>query len=378
MGSFKLGFCLGLSCLSLLACEAHDEVLPWRPSFPADASSSSASAITTTPPADAGADAASAVRDAKGTQAEAAVADAAAAEAAVVTDGASSEADASEAGPFTPDSGPPPVAAPVAKDPDCDMNGVWIGRQTTRSEALLAGQFANNWYYLEYAQSGEDVVVTKHANCGIEVQGSATVKLSRASAEAVLQHNTQVGRKGKMYKDASGRCHFEMERWWSARGVTEARFVPSPRNAVLTLAQVAAATPLPVPARPDGAEDWENDGKLGLAVQISGILSGVRNTVQRDYTEWVTDSLRPVTPARDFTQDFDVRVTFVGEENLFDPTSGLLAQLAQPDAAARHRVTLRFLGRSASDPRAAALVKANIFDTCQGVQAALPAKGTLD
>jgi hypothetical protein len=376
MGSLKRGFYLGFSCLSLLACEAHDVVLPWRSSFPADAAdaSSSSSSVTSPPsPAPGAQDAGSTLHDAESAPIEAAVA---------VPDAApvASEASVEAATPPPVDAGPEAQipAPPMPKDPDCDMNGIWAGRQTTRSEALLAGQFANNWYYLEYEQRGEDVVVTKHWNCGLEVQGSATVKVSRPTAEALLAHNSQVGRKGKMYKDTTGKCHFEMERWWSARGVTEARFVPTPRNATLSLAQVAAATPLPVPARPDGAEDWENDGKLGMAVQISGILSGVRNTVQRDYTEWSTDSVHPVVPALDFRQDLDVRVTFVGEEVLFDPLSGLLAQLAQPDGAARHRVTLHFLGRSASDPRAAALLKPVVFDTCQGVQALLPAKNNVD
>lgn len=371
MGSFEKGFYLGLSCLSLLACEAHDEVLPWRPPFALDSSVASASTMATPPPADAARDASSELRDAERVPTDAGVA---------VPEAA---ADASEAVSATlPDTGPEASVIPPStlnpKDPDCDMTGIWLARQTTRSEALLAGQFANNWYYLEYAQNGADVVVTKHANCGLEVQGSATVKVSRATADALLAHNSQVGRKGKMYKDGTGQCHFEMERWWSARGVDEARFAPTPRNSLLSLAQVAAADPLPVPARPDGAEDWENDGKLGMAVQISGILSGVRNTVQRDYAEWFTDSQHPVLPARDWAQDLDVRVTFVGEEVLFDPTSGLLAQLAQPDAAARHRVTLRFLGRSATDPRSVALLKANLFDTCLGVQAALPAKNNVD
>jgi hypothetical protein len=273
---------------------------------------------------------------------------------------------------------PPLPALPVAKDPECDMNGIWLGRQVTRSEALLAGQFANNFYYLEYAQTGEDVVVVKHWNCGVEVRGSATCKVSRATAEALRAHNTQMGRKGKMYKGSDGTCHFEMERWWSARGVDELRFVPTPRNMRVSVAQMKMDKPLPVPQRPDGAEDWENDGKLGLAVQVTGILSGVRNSVQRDFTEWYTDPARPIAPARDWPQDLKVGVVFEGEELLFDPTTGLLAQLAQPDIAAKHLVTLRFLGRSAADPRATALLRADVFEMCLAVQTALPAKDTLD
>ena len=43
MRAFEKEWCLGLCCLSLLACEAHDQVLPWRGSaIVTDASSSTA------------------------------------------------------------------------------------------------------------------------------------------------------------------------------------------------------------------------------------------------------------------------------------------------------------------------------------------------
>lgn len=272
----------------------------------------------------------------------------------------------------------PPMPRPLAKDPDCDLNGVWAVRQVTRSEALLTSQFANNFFFFEFSHEGEDVVATKHLNCALVILGSATGRITRATADAILGHNSQVGRKGKMYKTSSGTCHFEMERFWYARGVTEARFVPKPRNASLSLAQMQADNPLPTPAQPDGAEDWENDGKLGMAVQLTGIIGGVRNSVTRDFSDWYTDDALPIPPQRDWQDDIRAVAHYEGEEVIFDPTTGLLAQLAQQDVTARNSLRLHFLGRDESDPRAAAVLHADPFETCQALQALLPEKASLD
>jgi hypothetical protein len=260
---------------------------------------------------------------------------------------------------------------PVAADPDCDMNGIWIGRQTTRSVALSAGQFSNNWYYLEFAHDGQNVTVTKHYDCGIEVRGSVTVVLTRGALEGLLAHNIQTGRKGKMYKDGAT-CHFEMERFWSIRGGDEARFAPSPRNAMSSIADVASGNPLPTKANPDGAEDWDGDTKLGSSWQVTGIISGTRNSVQRDWTSWASDATRTVTPATSWSSDLVVGASFDNEESVIDSSNPLLEQGSASDGAAKHTMTLQFLGRDSSDARVSAIVKPAQFDTCMAIQKALP------
>jgi len=261
-------------------------------------------------------------------------------------------------------------------DPDCDMNGIWIGNQVTRSQALGQGQFSNNWYYLELSQEGDDVTVTKHFDCGIEVRGSVTVIVSRASADALRSHNIQTGRKGTLKKDGT-KCTFKMDRFWSIRGGDEAKFAPNPRNSTQSISEVAASNPIPTKDKPTGAEDWENDGKLGSAWQISGALQGTRNSVQRDWTEWFSETGYEITAATDFKTDLVVRANFDAEEQIFDATSPLLNQLSTTDASAKHTLTLRFLGRDKNDARVKALVKSDDFETCKAVQAALPVQSEL-
>ncbi len=262
-------------------------------------------------------------------------------------------------------------------DPTCDMNGIWIGNQVTRSQALGAGQFSNNWYYLEMTQNGDEVVVSNHFDCGIEVRGSVTVKLTPEAANALRAHNVQTGRKGTMKKGSDGNCELKFERFWSIRGADEMRFAPRPRNSTKSITEIAMAQPLPTKDNPDGAEDWDGDGKLGSAWQITGILSGTRNSAQRDWTEWFTDASHTITPVADFKSNLVIRAAFDNEEKVFDATSPALNTTSAADAGAEHTLTLRFLGRDRSDSRVKGLVKSDEFATCQAVQAALPVQDKL-
>ena len=264
----------------------------------------------------------------------------------------------------------------MAKDADCDFNGIWAARQITVNSAGFAGnQFANNYYYLEIQHDGETLTVSKHFDCGIKVLGAATVILSRASLEALMQHNVQTGRKGKAYKDGS-KCHFELERFWSIRGADESRFVPSPRNSTMSMADAAASMPIPTSAA-EGAEDWENDGQPGSAWQVSGAATGTRNTVQRDWTQYSNDDTYSISPAMDWTNDVKVRAQFDSEEKILHATNPLLNAGSTPNGSEKHNLTLKFLGRSLTDARAKALIKDADVDTCFAVQQALPAQQKL-
>jgi hypothetical protein len=264
----------------------------------------------------------------------------------------------------------------VAKDTDCDLHGLWAARQVTLSRAIGAPQYASTWYFLELAQDGEDVIVTRHFDCGIEVKGTVSVKLTPATVRAFIAHNAQVGRKGSMHK-REDQCKFSMERFWSVRGADEARFRPTGNESALDVAQVAAGNPLPTQGDTEGAIDWENDGQLGAAWQVTGIVSGTRNTVQRDWTEWFTDGTHTIEPSEDWAVDLITRVRFNNEENVLHASNATVSSGGTSDASAQHLLTLRFLGRSMQDERAKALVKAEKFDTCLAIQAALPAADDL-
>ncbi len=261
----------------------------------------------------------------------------------------------------------------VAKDADCDLNGVWAARQVAVSTALgIAPQYASSWYYYEFAQDGEDVVVKKHFDCGVHVKGSVTVVTSRATTEALMKRNLQAGRRKGTMKKVNGKCEFHLERFWSIRGANEAKYRPTGAATSEAISALKVSNPLPTKNNTDGAEDWENDGQLGVAWQVTGIASGTRNSVQRDWTEWFTDSEFTITPATDWTSDIVTRARFDNEENVLAPTEGLLTELSQPNVSAKHTLTLRFLGRTKSDARAKELLKADDFDTCKAFQSALP------
>jgi hypothetical protein len=266
-------------------------------------------------------------------------------------------------------------AGPVvhaAKDPDCDLNGVWIARQNTASEALFIDQFANNWYYLEFAQDGEQVVVSRHMDCGITVLSPVVeVQLAPATMRALIQHNRQVGRKGSFAKQADGSCAFQMEKFWSIRGASEDLYAPKPRNSDSSVAQVRSENPLPPKGMPDPTGDWDGDGHPGIAWQVNVLAAGTRHSAQRDWTRWFSAPGYQVTAATNFTTDLVVRSDFDNEEIVYEVTDDTLNALSEPDGTVAHTLTLRFLGRTPDDPRAQAIIKADDFDTCLAIQDAL-------
>lgn len=263
-----------------------------------------------------------------------------------------------------------------AKEADCDLNGVWIGRQSTEAEALLAKQIANNWYYLELTQNGEDVEVTAHKDCGIQVFGSVTVQLTPATTRALAAHNSQVGRKGKVVKQADGTCSFEMETFWSVRGVTENQYLPTPRTRDVTVAQLKSELPLPAKGAA-GVEDWDGDGQPGTAWQISGIAQGVRHSAQRDRTTWFSAPGYTISANKTFS-DLLVRASFDVEELVYEAKapdgseSPTLRVTAIPNASAPHSLALRLLGRDRAAAMASGVIKSDDFDTCLAIQGALP------
>jgi hypothetical protein len=292
----------------------------------------------------------------------------------VASDTGSSPADATAT---VPDAAPSADSGPVthtAKDPDCDLNGVWIARQITVSIALALEQFANNWYYLEFTQDGEDVVVTKHMDCGCVVRGAldlVRVEIPVATTRALIAHNSQVGRKGRFSKQADGTCALQIDKFWSVRGAKEETYVPTPRNSDVTIQQLQAEKPLPTRAMVSATEDWDGDGQPGIAWVVMGVASGTRHSIQRDWTRWFSASGHQVTAAMDFG-DLRVRAEFANEEVVMAESSASLRELSQADGSAQHSMTMRFLGRTRDDMRARGVIKADDFDTCMAIQAALP------
>jgi hypothetical protein len=260
-----------------------------------------------------------------------------------------------------------------ATDPECDLTGLWAAKQMTVSESLSLPQTSNNWYFLELRQTGDTAEVVRHFDCGIEVRGSVTVTVSKATLMASLTRNLQMGRKIAV-KRAADKCTLDAEQFWSIRGADEQRFAPDMRNSSQSIGDLKTMKPLPTPSMMDGSVDTEGDGKPGIAFQVAGIIMGTRNSVQRDWSRWFTEPGYEIAAGMNWTSDLRIRSDFDNEESILDPTSGLLNSNSLPKAGAKHALKLRFLGRDASDARAAAMIKPADLDTCYAIQDALPAE----
>jgi len=261
-------------------------------------------------------------------------------------------------------------AGVIAGPETCNLSGIWIARQNAESIAAGQPQYANTWYYYELTQRGTELEVTRHMDCGLEVLGTVNVVVTPATTNALRVHNLQVGRKGTVTPQSDGTCALALERFWSVRGVSEARYLPTPRSRDATLAQLQTELPLPPASMPAATEDWDGDGKPGIGWIVSGIVQGERHTAQRDWTRYFSAPGYTLRAASDFREDVVVRAEFSVEEIVYDSSPGL-NQVSQPNAAAAHTLTMRFLGRTRDDARAS-MVSGDDAVTCANVRSALP------
>jgi hypothetical protein len=285
--------------------------------------------------------------------------------------------------------GPAVDAGPtaVAKDPDCDLNGIWAVRQVAVTTALGAPQYQNAWSYVEIVHDGSDFMIAKQFECGGEVMGTIHVTLTADTTRSLMDHNHQAGRRGTMQKGGDGSCAFTLETFWGLRGAVEASYVPADgRNTTGTLSELQSDRPLPTAAAPTGAEDWDMDGFLGVALNASGAVTGTRHSVQRDWSRAFSDAEYLITPSVDWNEDIVVRQQAEAEDSVFatEPAGNLLLAAGTVSDAnnVNNRMTLRFLGRTAADARVAALPvtgtdpvsdPAGTLATCFAIQDALPA-----
>lgn len=270
----------------------------------------------------------------------------------------------------------------AAQDADCDMNGFWATRMLTITDALDLDQCASIYSFYELKHEGTNVEVVNHFNCGIYAKGTGNTDFTMKTREALLGANSQVGRKATFSKGTDGTCQLDFEPFWAAIGVDET-FIPAERNSSQTLQQMQSTMPLPTDPTAAGVVDFEGDGKAGLAFVVSSSpADGTRHGAQRNVQTWKTDAFYKIMPSADWQTDIEARAAFFGDEVALDvePEGNIfLYTLANPvplaDAA---RVTMRFLGRDAADPRAQAVIVgtdptdlAGALQTCDKLVAAL-------
>jgi hypothetical protein len=284
------------------------------------------------------------------------------------------------------------------RDTACDMTGYWAARETDYTADTVVGevQTSSAWTLFHFVQSGADFHVVEQLDCGIQTTGTANVQLTKDSMRANLYLNRMDGvaqvdggvprpaRHGTSQAVAGG-CSFTLDRWYKVRAAEDS-YLPADFS---TKPALSALTPLPTVTDysatstqwPQGATDPDGDGIPGIAYQITGLLSGTRNAVEREWQSYATDPGAPV-PAAAIT--FAVPDGYDDQESVMRVTNctggcDLLASGANVRPDLRGRITLSFIGKTLGSTRVAPVVVAAPrqnpdldLTTCANVKIILP------
>jgi hypothetical protein len=254
------------------------------------------------------------------------------------------------------------------RDTDCDMTGYWVASETdyTCDDVFHQPQTSSNWYLYHFAQQGDGFVVDAELDCGVHVTGSATVDYTPGAFDAIMRLNAMDGtgshpaRRGTSGSTAGG-CAFALDRWYKVRGTDES-FLPTDFSTAPPLSSLpplpSVSDPVNGPDDPPGATDPDGDGFDGIALQITGIVTGVRDSAQRDWKEYATTS----TPVPAAALQFDVPGAFDLQENILHVSQcgtscGLLATGAAVSKAPG-KITFKFLGKTLDSANVSAVVAA--------------------
>jgi hypothetical protein len=277
------------------------------------------------------------------------------------------------------------------RDTACDLTGYWAVRETDNTRDAVFGslQTSSNWYLYRLEQTGNDFHVTEELDCGVHVTGSATVDYTPGTLRGLLYRNRMDGasphgaRHGTSKALGSG-CAVTLDRWYKVRGVKDSYlpldFTTKPALPLLQ-ALPSVADPVNDTSSPTGADDTDGDGIAGVAFAIKGVVTGVRNSAQRDWKEYATTIAAPA-PASALT--FAMPGAFDLEESILRVTEcgaacSLLASAARPAEDVPGRITLSFIGKTPGSPRVSQVVagapRANLdadLSTCANVRLLLP------
>jgi hypothetical protein len=273
--------------------------------------------------------------------------------------------------------------ASMASRMPCNLTGLWMVRQTTFSMAVGVTTSNANWYYQEFAQTGDKVEVVDHFDCGMAVAANVTAKVSAATEKALSLHNIQIGRKGTL-KTNGAHCEFELEKWWNVRGASEETYLPMGHFDKRDIPDLQKQIALPTEDMPAGQEDWEADGHPGITLLLGS--NGERYSVQRDWIRWFScnglssdDPVCKPDNAKKYglssakpLEKFVVRADFNNEEAILGANSPLWETGGMADRTLNSRVTFRFLASSRDDQAGKDFWKLTLNERCTQMKMLLP------
>jgi hypothetical protein len=283
-----------------------------------------------------------------------------------------------------------PTCAGAHRDSDCDLTGFWAVRETNYAcDGIFHNpQTTSQWYLFEIAQRGDGFEVISDFDCGAHVSGSVTVDYTLPSLHGVMYLNAMDGRSphGRRTGTSSrvaGGCAASLERWYMIEGVTT-DYLPTDFSAKPSLDSLR---PMPSVKDPTsavvdlpGTTDPDGDGFPGIAIRIAGIVSGIRDSAQRDWKEFASIPGSPVDAA---ALTFHFPGAFGLQENVLHVSEcgtgcGLLNSPA-PASMAPGRVTFALLGKTLGSARVSSVVVAPPLEsidsdlaTCANLRLLLP------
>jgi hypothetical protein len=187
---------------------------------------------------------------------------------------------------------------------------------------------------------------------------------------------------------ASGGCSVTLDRWYSIRGAEDS-YLPADFGSHPALSSL---TPLPVESdpvngtdSPAGITDPDGDGIPGVAFDVTGFVTGTRNSAQRTWQDYATPDGAPA-PASAITVtipgEFDIEEHVMRVSNC-GTGCALLASAANAAHDIPGRIVFSFVGKTFGSTRVAAVApnvpRQDVSDdltTCANVRLLLPHDAT--
>ncbi len=215
----------------------------------------------------------------------------------VLDDGGDEAAPANIAANTTPDAiAPPslPVEAGTQRDArgsvdagvgptstvGCDLSGRWLVVVREVTTGLGAEEADHEWLYFEMAQTGSALTVTKGLSCGQNVVGISAVSANVDDPKvwpAMLTYDVETGRAGTSVAMGS-ECAVSFDKFYEIVGATVS-YYQNPSTTMPTPSQEATSGS-------PGWEDWDNDGKPGFTVNVTGLATGQIYLSSRRWNQW--------------------------------------------------------------------------------------------